>query len=352
MQWQHPGRPARLSSVDITQVAPGDESTLRQVWDVHAAVRRFDLPWLPPDPLEELLNEPSDQRSHRRERWVARLDGHVVGQMRLVLPLLDNADGAEMSLYVDPAARRRGVGRALLDVATRRLRQEGRTHVMFDVPEPLATIDSLVSPGPAFAAAAGAANALEEICRVLELDVAIEERLHALELEARRHADGYELVQWVGPSPVELLDDLALLTSRMVTDAPMGDLAWEAEQWDAERVREAEHEAMVTGRQWVTTGARHVASGQVVAYTDIGFAASQPDPAFQWTTIVDRSHRGHRLGALVKVANLRLLRRESPTTRLILTWNADSNAHMIAINDALGFRPRARWCHWQLTVSG
>ena len=27
----------------------------------------------------------------------------------------------------------------------------------------------------------------------------------------------------------------------------------------------------------------------------------------------------------------------------VLTWNADSNTHMVAVNEALGFEP-AEWC--------
>jgi RimJ/RimL family protein N-acetyltransferase len=51
------------------------------------------------------------------------------------------------------------------------------------------------------------------------------------------------------------------------------------------------------------------------------------------------------------VANIRLLRREHPEARGIITWNAESNTDMVAVNDALGFRPRARFCQWQLRLS-
>ena len=58
-------------------------------------------------------------------------------------------------------------------------------------------------------------------------------------------------------------------------------------------------------------------------------------------------HRGHRLGMLIKAANLRLLRAESPRTRWLNTWNATSNTYMISINEALGFRPVDSWGEWQ-----
>jgi RimJ/RimL family protein N-acetyltransferase len=101
----------------------------------------------------------------------------------------------------------------------------------------------------------------------------------------------------------------------------------------------------------VTTAARHQASGQLVAYTDIGWSEHIDGTAFQWMTIVDPLHRGRHLGLLIKAANLRLLRREQPSVERVLTWNAESNKHMIAINERLGFRPQLRFCQWQLRVS-
>jgi hypothetical protein len=35
-----------------------------------------------------------------------------------------------------------------------------------------------------------------------------------------------------------------------------------------------------------------------------------------------------------------------PEARRIVTWNAESNTHMVAINDVLGFRPVERVAEW------
>ncbi len=48
-------------------------------------------------------------------------------------------------------------------------------------------------------------------------------------------------------------------------------------------------------------------------------------------------HRGHRLGAAVKVANLRALQRERPDVTVVQTENAETNAFMVSINERLGF---------------
>ena len=61
-------------------------------------------------------------------------------------------------------------------------------------------------------------------------------------------------------------------------------------------------------------------------------------------------HRGHRLGLLAKVANLRHLRSAQPDTRWVTSWNAGSNVHMVAINDLLGFVPVDEWDEWRVTI--
>jgi RimJ/RimL family protein N-acetyltransferase len=62
-----------------------------------------------------------------------------------------------------------------------------------------------------------------------------------------------------------------------------------------------------------------------------------PDWGFQMLTAVTREHRGHRLGLLVKIAMLELLAAEEPQVERIETFNAESNGHMIAVNEALGY---------------
>ena len=66
---------------------------------------------------------------------------------------------------------------------------------------------------------------------------------------------------------------------------------------------------------------------------------AQPERANQAGTLVLREHRGHRLGALVKAAVLRELAATLPEVRKISTYNSDSNLPMVAVNEALGFRP-------------
>ena len=53
-------------------------------------------------------------------------------------------------------------------------------------------------------------------------------------------------------------------------------------------------------------------------------------------TSVIRGHRGHRLGMWLKASMLLWMHDLHPELTAIDTWNATSNAHMIAVNEALG----------------
>jgi hypothetical protein len=53
----------------------------------------------------------------------------------------------------------------------------------------------------------------------------------------------------------------------------------------------------------------------------------------------------------VKVAMLELLASREPDLEQIFTGNADTNAHMVAINAELGFEVIDRWLSWELAVA-
>jgi len=335
------------TTVDVSEISQDDVAALRGFWSVSAAARRVDAPLIPMEPFEELLAQPSDERAKRTQRWIARDGDRPVGIAELALPTLDNTEAAILTLEVHPDDRRRGIGRALLAVAVRRIRAEGRTNVIGYTSEPL---DGPATPGVLFAGVVGAERALDEICRSLELDDVSDEQLAALENDASGFAAGYELVQWVGRCSDDIVDDLAMLQGRMSTDTPLGDLDWEPEAWDRERYREREELSSRLGRRRVSTAARHVASGRVVAFSDLGWSSRDERTAFQWMTIVAPEHRGRRLGMLIKAANLQALRREVPRVERVITWNAESNVHIIAVNETIGFMPRLRFSQWQLRL--
>ncbi len=203
--------------------------------------------------------------------------------------------------------------------------------------------------GPRFARSHDYSLALTEVQRELSLPVD-DAVLARLADEAALAHEGYELRSWAGPVPDELLQGWAELTSALTTEAPTGDLELEPEAVDLAAVREREATLARQGRTKYNTVAVS-ADGDVVAYSDLATTVHDPGRAYQWGTLVLREHRGHRLGVAVKVANLRLLQRERPDVLRLTTYNAEVNSHMIAVNEALGFRPVAWLGDFQKKVS-
>ncbi|HEY5336028.1 MAG TPA: hypothetical protein VIJ71_08405, partial [Mycobacteriales bacterium] len=199
-----------------------------------------------------------------------------------------------------------------------------------------------------FAATFGFEEKLNDVRRVLDLAAVDRARLDAVECEAWSSAGGYRLTQYVDRAAPELVDGLAALAGRMSTDAPMGELDHAPEVWDAARWLASEQDMADRGRLRVGTVA--LLSDEVVAYSELGVSRERPEVGYQWDTIVRADHRGHRLGLLVKIANLRLLRERSPKTRWVNTWNAASNRHMIAINEAIGWRAIDAWAECQRSL--
>ncbi|CCG03886.1 GNAT family N-acetyltransferase [Blastococcus saxobsidens] len=176
-----------------------------------------------------------------------------------------------------------------------------------------------------------------------------EDRLSALESEAVRAGAGYEVVTWRDRTPDALLEDRALLERRMTTDAPHGTLPVEEEEWDGERIREYERSHSARGRAVLSAGAV-TGDGRLVAFTDLHVPLGRPACAHQGGTLVLREHRGHRLGARVKAAVLREVSTDFPEVRRISTYNSDANTPIVAVNEALGFRPAGQLSSWSLRL--
>jgi GNAT superfamily N-acetyltransferase len=365
----------REASHDVGREAGRDTSSalvIEQVTSREAADRwhqisqeSFEADYfeMPADPVQEIYERIESTRSDDRyELWLGSIGTEpgsagvpvVLGEVRL--PMLDNVDNAVVNVCTRPAFRERGYGTAMLDHLTARARANGRTRLIGDICEPMPPSEpgnaSLAPPpGARFAARAGARPVTTEVRRLLRIGDIDDVRLSHLNEDAAAHSADYSLIQWQGPAPADVIDDLVVLHSRMTIDAPLEDLDWEPENWTPERYREREQRVVANGQVCLCTVARHEPSGQIVALTDIGVTTAQPEIAYQWATIVLPSHRGHRLGMLVKLANLEFLRTSRPSVRTLNTWNAAINDHMVAINEAIGFRAVERWREWQLELS-
>jgi GNAT superfamily N-acetyltransferase len=274
--------------------------------------------------------------------WLALAEGGApLGGYLLRLGVRENASLADCVLIVRPDRRRAGVGRALAAHCAGQARLAGRSRLAAE------TRDG--SPGAAFAAALGASPGPSSVNRLLDIGNALVGRLAGLRAAALPHAVGYSLESWAGPAPDEYLDDVVRLDN-VIADAPR-EAGLEPMLWDAGRVRESEKAFMASGLRSLTVIARQDSSSEAAALTRLCIDAGTPEWAFQLLTAVLPGHRGHRLGLLVKIANLELLAETEPQVRRIWTGNAGSNDHMISINAQLGFEPSDTYRTWTLGLT-
>lgn len=334
--------------IAVKPMDPADDKAVEQAYQIVEAALAADVPDLPPVGRQRFLAElrhPWPATAH--ERALATVDGVAAGYVTIEMPQLDNLENADADITVHPEHRRRGVGRALFEHVQGVVRGAGRKHVMGMSVETLPGGQARDEAGGAFATAMGAKCALTDVRRRLDVTKVDDAELERQLAAAWERAAGYSVIQWRGATPDEIVDDIAYLDGRLLTDAPMGDLAWEAEKIDAGRIRAIEAVVAARGRRRYNTAVRHDESGNVVAFTTIDFPGTVDWHAFQQITIVDPTHRGHRLGTVVKLENLTYTRAHEPGVRAIDTWNAGVNDHMISINEAMGFRPVDGWQNWQ-----
>lgn len=206
------------------------------------------------------------------------------------------------------------------------------------------------SPAVYLARSLGARPMLAERRRLLDVAALDLARLAALRDGAARAGPDYSMVTWADTTPAELVEEMAGLLALMSTDPPQGELDLEPEIWNADRYHERERSVIERRRRHLVVAARHEPTGRLAGFTDLGVPSGDGVVGYQWSTIVQSEHRGHRLGLLMKVVNLQRMLVAFPGVRNLNTWNADENAHMVAVNEALGFRTMEGWAEWQLEL--
>jgi GNAT superfamily N-acetyltransferase len=310
--------------------ADDDPRLVRSCYDVMVAAAAADDPGLPPmgrTVFDGWLT--TGWTGEPRETWLGcAADGSVAGWYLLELADRDNRHLGFLEAFVDPSRRRQGFGTALLRHAAERALADGRRL--------LAGMAIQGSPGEPFARWLGATAGLTEIRRRLDLAPQPAGLMAELRASAEKAAAGYTLVRWTQDTPEEYLDQIVAIELAM-GDAPH-DASWEPPAWDTERVRATDRRRRQQKLRSYAVAARHDATGDLAGVTRVEVAPDEPGWIHQGVTAVVRAHRGHRLGLLVKLAMLEWLAGAEPERRWILTGNAETNEHMIAINEALGYQ--------------
>ena len=330
------------TAMDIVQVDPADEDALRAWHATYLEADRRGRPWATPWMYEEArATAQAPPVASRRVFLNGRVDGEVVCIAQVIFPLKDNLDLVDFHVHTHPDHARRGYATRMLAHVEELASAGGGTTLV-------AMVDHAYDLGPTgkgepgmdFLMARGFEYSLGEIQSTCPLPVP-DELLTSLAAEAAERHEGYTLRSFVDRCPDDLVESYGRCMGMLLTEAPTGTLEFEQEVFDEERIRSQEAMMAEAGRTGYFTVALD-GSGEVVAYTQLAVPRYDPGRAFQWGTLVHPDHRGHRLGLAVKAANLALMQEREEGLTGIVTWNAEVNDHMIAVNRRFGFTPTAR----------
>jgi GNAT superfamily N-acetyltransferase len=331
--------------VRIVEVDPYDDDMLHAYWQATETAMRADRPDAVTRTFEALRNTAqSPNQPYYRRTLLSALDGdRVVGTTELGGSTTDNLHLADLEVAVLPDRRRQGIGRALHDEALRRIRADGRTSICGEV-SVAGAVDDGDSPAYAFATALGFERVHREDHLVLPLPVP-DDHLAALRTAVTDRAPGYDVVTWGNRCPDEYAAGYCEMKTQMSNDVPVGEIDYQPIVYTEERLRTEEQRAS-RSYQLVVAAARRTSDGTFggysVLYLPLGQTYVQQDD-----TLVMPEHRGHRLGTILKLATLDVVRREHPERVAIHTWTDPGNHAMYRTNLGFGFAVAERMYEMQ-----
>ena len=296
----------------------------------------------------ELLPVWLDRKYEPKQLFAARLNGRIVARAIFETRPLAEGNTAWVDVQVHPQFRRRGIGTALADQLETLATEDHRMNLVVSTVSKAVAGERLLSPTGFGSVPAGNAEVrfllgrgfrLEQVIRTsrLALPVAADIVDGLVEQSKQRAGSDYRLHQWSGRTPDRWLDDMALLFTRMSTDTPNAGLDEPEDVWTRQRLTEYEDRAETGPKTSVVSVVEHLPTARLAGMTELGVPAEPDRPVSQNDTIVMKEHRGHRLGMLLKAANIRTLQATAPGHPSIITFNAEENRHMLEVNEAVGF---------------
>lgn len=318
------------------------------------------LPDLAPDAAQMLPNWHDDSDA-LDIGFVARIDDEIVGMVTISFAQEAEAHAAEIDVLVPEAHWGHGVENALLDRAEAEARTRGRTMLQIWSLHRPTEADRMLVPRtgwgripatPLSDLAEAHGYVLEQVERNSEYDLHSDaDLLQSTLADATAFAGSdYRVIEWNMPTPPELRAGFAAVLARLSTDAPSGDMDFAAESWDADRVVRREARLLGGGQTVSVVAVQHVPTGELVAYNELLIGADHTGVTHQFGTLVSKEHRGHRLGTIVKCANLLRWRELMPESTVVSTFNAEENRPMLSINEAIGFVPVSYAGAWQKKI--
>ena len=298
---------------------------------------------------DELLPSWHSQDFEEKRMLVARVEGRIVARAIIELPV--GTPLAWVGVEVLRSFRRRGIGAALY-ARIEEAAAAARHPVLqgFVVQGASDSVERIVAPtgfgsvprdDPASRFLLARGFALEQVARMGRLELpadrsALRRRFVAAGADA---GVDYRVHYWAGRTPPDQLLRVADLRGRLATDAPQGGLEPDTSPWTVDRVRAEDDNLLLSPRTRLTALVEYQPTGEAAGYTELDVPAEVARPVVQGDTIVLQEHRGHRLGMLLKTANLLRLEEVSPGHPSVVSFTAEENRHMLQLNDTLGFVP-------------
>lgn len=335
--------PARADAAPSAVVREYADVRNRSIRDVSGR----DDDALTPEELLPILRTTPDVT---RQQWTVSNDAATVGVATLNVMADGGGRTAISIISLLRSAWSQGIGSAVLPHITEEARAAGVDRLLAWVEHPT---DSDAEPLPSptgfgeipkdhsarFLLRHG--YTLEQVERVsmLTWSEPLVHRIRNLRASAEHRASGYRVVQWMLPTPDEHVAGYAWMKQHMSTDVPDAELGMPTEKWDADRVARHDDRYGQAGKSVLVTAAQHIATGELCAYNELSIGADAASVTNQEDTLVLSSHRGHRLGMLVKTAGLLTWHEQHPESPSVITYNAEENRPMLDINETIGFAP-------------
>ena len=265
----------------------------------------------------------------RTLRWTAREQGAAAGAgivggawLWLPDPEGDARQPARFGISVHPGHRRRGTGGALFAAVRAEAVAAGSSGLGAS-----ARVDSDAEEALTAWGFTPGTRTLR-----LRLDVSGCDQ-QALRATVKAASEGYELARWPGVVPADLAPAYARARDTLGGAGAAGG------SWNEVRGHGAEGDALLTVAALYPDGQGQEA---VAGYSQVVLPGGGGPVALQSDTVVVRAHRGRGLGLWVKAAMLQWLLGAHPEVSRVVTDCAESNVHMIAINEQLGFEAVGR----------
>lgn len=295
---------------------------------------------------EESLPLYLDQANQPTWIFVVRAGNQLAARARFEIEVGDAPQTAWAHVDVAPRFRRSGLGTRLSHFVEERARGLGITKIIAYIPSGPREGEQLPAPTGSGSLPLdntevrfllGRGYRLEQVVRGSRL--ALPADVDAPLADAMAKATAYTIHDWRDHTPDRWHADMAMLRQRMSTEEPQGSLDEPEDVWTVERL--LEHEARLDGspRTTFTVAAEHTGSGRLVGFSTLSVPVELDRAISQEDTLVLPEHRGHSLGMLLKLANLAAVQKARPGHPSVLTFNAEENRHMLAVNEHLGFTP-------------